>query len=68
MTIRGRANIRELENTLHNAVLLSKEERSSCPAAPGDAQRRPGAGASDRELDDFIRHQLAPPASRCGSE
>ncbi|STT56335.1 alkanesulfonates-binding protein [Klebsiella pneumoniae] len=38
-------NIRELENTLHNAVLLSKEEENqSCPAAPGDAQRRPGAG------------------------
>ncbi len=38
-------NIRELENTLHNAVLLSKEEEiSPAQLRLGDAQRRPGAG------------------------
>lgn len=37
-------NIRELENTLHNAVLLSKEEEISPAQLRGDAQRRPGAG------------------------
>lgn len=54
-------NIRELENTLHNAVLLSKEEEIS-PAQLRLATLNDAPGpASDHELDDFIRHQLALP-------
>ncbi len=54
-------NIRELENTLHNAVLLSKEEEIS-PAQLRLATLNDAPGpASDDELDDFIRHQLALP-------
>ena len=56
-------NIRELENTLHNAVLLSKEEelgpaqlrlapRAEFPSASGD---------TDGDLDDFIARQLTQP-------
>lgn len=56
-------NIRELENTLHNAVLLSKEEelgpaqlrlapRAELPSASGD---------TDGDLDDFIARQLTQP-------
>lgn len=55
-------NIRELENTLHNAVLLSREEEI------GPAQLRltplgspaPAAAASS-ELETFIQHQLDKP-------
>ncbi|MGH6504118.1 aliphatic sulfonate ABC transporter substrate-binding protein [Klebsiella pneumoniae] len=55
------SNIRELENTLHNAVLLSKEEEIS-PAQLRLATLNDAPGpASDHELDDFIRHQLALP-------
>ena len=54
-------NIRELENTLHNAVLLSKEEEIS-PAQLRLATLNDAPGpASDHELDDCIRHQLALP-------
>ena len=54
-------NIRELENTLHNAVLLSKEEEIS-PAQLRLATLNDAPGpASDHERDDFIRHQLALP-------
>ncbi len=54
-------NIRELENTLHNAVLLSKEEEiSPAQLRPATLNDAPGP-ASDHELDDFIRHQLALP-------
>ncbi|EPR8546240.1 aliphatic sulfonate ABC transporter substrate-binding protein [Klebsiella pneumoniae] len=54
-------NIRELENTLHNAVLLSKEEEIS-PAQLRLATLNDAPGpASDHKLDDFIRHQLALP-------
>ncbi|MCV5639476.1 AAA family ATPase, partial [Escherichia coli] len=45
-------NIRELENTLHNAVLLSKEEEIS-PAQLRLATLNDAPGpASDHELDD----------------
>ncbi|PHH46015.1 sigma-54-dependent Fis family transcriptional regulator [Pluralibacter gergoviae] len=58
-------NIRELENTLHNAVLLSKEEElgpaqlrlaphAGLPSASGD-------GSGDDDLDDFIAGQLTQP-------
>lgn len=54
-------NIRELENTLHNAVLLSKEEEISPAQLRLATLNDAPAPASDHELDDFIRHQLALP-------
>lgn len=56
-------NIRELENTLHNAVLLSKEEE----LGPAQLRLAPRAelpftsGDTDGDLDDFIARQLTQP-------
>lgn len=55
-------NIRELENTLHNAVLLSKDEEigpDQLRLAPGGEP--PVAGGGDSGLDEFISRQLAQP-------
>ncbi|WEJ87289.1 MAG: sigma-54-dependent Fis family transcriptional regulator [Klebsiella huaxiensis] len=54
-------NIRELENTLHNAVLLSKEEVISPAQLRLTTLSSALPAASDNELDDFIHHQLSLP-------
>lgn len=60
-------NIRELENTLHNAVLLSKEGDQSCPAA----RRRSTTPRGRRAIMSWTTLFATSwrfPASRCGSE
>lgn len=54
-------NIRELENTLHNAVLLSKEEEIAPAQLRLTTLSDASPAVSDNELDDFIRHQLSLP-------
>ncbi|EOF4703238.1 aliphatic sulfonate ABC transporter substrate-binding protein [Klebsiella oxytoca] len=54
-------NIRELENTLHNAVLLSKEEVISPAQLRLTTLSSALPAASDNELDDLIHHQLSLP-------
>ncbi|ELI8803802.1 sigma-54-dependent Fis family transcriptional regulator [Klebsiella michiganensis] len=54
-------NIRELENTLHNAVLLSKEEEIGPAQLRLTTLNNEPSAAGDNELDDFIRRQLSLP-------
>ena len=54
-------NIRELENTLHNAVLLSKEEEITPAQLRLTTLHAAPLTATDIELDDFIHQQLAQP-------
>ena len=54
-------NIRELENTLHNAVLLSKEEEIGPAQLRLTTLNNEPSAVGDNELDDFIRGQLSLP-------
>ncbi|HEY4467438.1 MAG TPA: sigma-54-dependent Fis family transcriptional regulator [Klebsiella sp.] len=54
-------NIRELENTLHNAVLLNKEEEINPAQLRLTTLNNEPSAISDNELDDFIRRQLSLP-------
>jgi DNA-binding protein Fis len=54
-------NIRELENTLHNAVLLSKEEEITPAQLRLSTLHDTPATATDNELDSFIYQQLNQP-------
>ena len=54
-------NIRELENTLHNAVLLSKEEEIGPAQLRLTTLNNEPSAVGDNELDDFIRRQLSLP-------
>ena len=54
-------NIRELENTLHNAVLLSKEEEIGPAQLRLTTLNNAPSAVGDNELDDFIRGQLSLP-------
>ena len=54
-------NIRELENSLHNAVLLSKEEEITPAQLRLSTLHDTPATATDNELDSFIYQQINQP-------
>jgi DNA-binding NtrC family response regulator len=60
-------NIRELENTLHNAVLLSKEEEISPPSCAWRRSTTPRRRRAIMNWTTLFATSWRFPASRCGS-